>query len=288
VRLAFAVIAHVDADILVVDEALAVGDAYFTQKCLRFINLFKENGGTLLFVSHDTAAMLNLCQKSMLLDRGHLVAVDSSKRVIEIYLTELYGLTQEVNGVNNQSSVIIETTEDDDQDAAIGIDSDVRGEIKISDFNHNASCFGDGGALIKNVKILNKHHKSLQWMGVGDSVVLQVVIKALRDISSPIIGFVFSDRLGQAIFVNNTYPKYLNNPPFIPAGKEFKVEFSFKFPLLPVGDYMISPAVADGDQDNHVQLHWLHDALLIKVLSSSVAMGLIGVPIDEVGLEIEQ
>ena len=72
------------------------------------------------------------------------------------------------------------------------------------------------------------------------------------------------------------------------AGKEFRAEFSFEFPLLPVGDYMISPAVADGDQNNHVQLHWLHDALHIKVLTSSVAMGLIGVPMDEVSLEVRQ
>ncbi|HCN5890272.1 TPA: ABC transporter ATP-binding protein, partial [Escherichia coli] len=67
VRLAFAVIAHVDADILVVDEALAVGDAVFTQKCMRFIRKFQENG-TLIFVSHDMASVQNLCEKALWLN----------------------------------------------------------------------------------------------------------------------------------------------------------------------------------------------------------------------------
>ena len=65
VRLAFAVIAHVDADILVIDEALAVGDAFFTQKCMRFIQQFKGDGGTLLFVSHDSAAVMNICSRAV-------------------------------------------------------------------------------------------------------------------------------------------------------------------------------------------------------------------------------
>jgi lipopolysaccharide transport system ATP-binding protein len=99
---------------------------------------------------------------------------------------------------------------------------------------------------------------------------------------------VFSDRLGQALFVNNTYFKYLNNPPFISKNENFVAEFSFKFPILPVGDYMISPAIADGEQDNHTQLHWLHDALHLQVHSSSVKMGLIGIPMEEIVLEIKK
>ena len=71
VRLAFAVMAHVDADILVIDEALAVGDARFMQKCMRFLREFKERG-TLLFVSHDTTAVASLCDRMIWLDRGRI------------------------------------------------------------------------------------------------------------------------------------------------------------------------------------------------------------------------
>ena len=85
VRLAFAVIAHVDADILVVDEALAVGDAVFTQKCMRFIRKFQENG-TLIFVSHDMASVQNLCEKALWLNRGNSMKYVKSKDVGESYL----------------------------------------------------------------------------------------------------------------------------------------------------------------------------------------------------------
>ncbi|MFP3787273.1 ABC transporter ATP-binding protein, partial [Burkholderia sp. SIMBA_024] len=69
VRLAFAVIAHVDADILVIDEALAVGDAFVTQKCMRFLRRFQQTG-TVLFVSHDSSAVRSLCSRVIWLDRG--------------------------------------------------------------------------------------------------------------------------------------------------------------------------------------------------------------------------
>ena len=69
VRLAFSVIAHVDADILIIDEALAVGDGYFTQKCMRYIRRFQQTG-TIIFVSHDINAVLNLCDKAILLEKG--------------------------------------------------------------------------------------------------------------------------------------------------------------------------------------------------------------------------
>ncbi|REN14078.1 ABC transporter ATP-binding protein, partial [Mycobacterium tuberculosis] len=73
VRLAFAVIAHVDADILVIDEALSVGDAFFVQKCMRFLRTFMQNG-TVVFVSHDTAAVINLCDRVVWLSHGKVVA----------------------------------------------------------------------------------------------------------------------------------------------------------------------------------------------------------------------
>ena len=88
VRLAFSIITHVNADILVIDEALSVGDAYFTQKCMRFIERFKENG-TLIFVSHDANAVLSLCNKAILLDRGRKQAVGGPKEIMEEYTRRL-------------------------------------------------------------------------------------------------------------------------------------------------------------------------------------------------------
>ena len=89
VRLAFAVIAHVDADILVIDEALAVGDAFFTQKCMRFLRSFMQQG-TVLFVSHDTAAVKSLCDKVIWIEKGQLVESGPAKEVCDLYLQAFY------------------------------------------------------------------------------------------------------------------------------------------------------------------------------------------------------
>ena len=89
VRLAFSIMTEVRADILVIDEALAVGDAYFTQKCMRFIREFKEQGGTIILVSHDTSAILSLCDRAVLLDQGRKVEEGKTKTVVDKYIKQL-------------------------------------------------------------------------------------------------------------------------------------------------------------------------------------------------------
>ena len=93
VRLAFAVVAHVNADILIIDEALAVGDAFFTQKCMRFLRNFLRTG-TILFVSHDAAAVNSLCNRAILLESGTIKICGSPKEVTEMYLKDMYEAQQ--------------------------------------------------------------------------------------------------------------------------------------------------------------------------------------------------
>eukprot|EP00831_Metopus_contortus_P080547 TRINITY_DN8257_c0_g1_i5.p2 TRINITY_DN8257_c0_g1~~TRINITY_DN8257_c0_g1_i5.p2 ORF type:complete len:210 (+),score=36.31 TRINITY_DN8257_c0_g1_i5:140-769(+) len=95
-RLAFAVIAHVDADILIVDEALSVGDAFFTQKCMRFLNEFLEKN-TILFVSHDTGTIVNLCNWGILLEHGSVKLHGEPNEIAKQYLKDLYAATQSID-----------------------------------------------------------------------------------------------------------------------------------------------------------------------------------------------
>ena len=88
VRLAFAVVAHVDADILIVDEALSVGDAFFTQKCMRFLRRFMEKN-TVLFVSHDTGAVNSLCNAAIMLEHGKIKKIGTPKEITEQYLEDV-------------------------------------------------------------------------------------------------------------------------------------------------------------------------------------------------------
>lgn len=288
VRLAFAVIAHVDADILVIDEALAVGDAFFTQKCMRFLRQFMETG-TVLFVSHDTTALVNLCNKAILLKHGNVLMSGMPKEVAEFYLSSGYESNQDITGVstikNSNSTEYTQPEDYKDVREEIFLNSTLRNDIQIFQFNPTQADFGTGLAEIISTKILNPDNQILSWFVGGEDIVLEIVCKANADLTAPIVGFHFKDRLGQIVFCDNTYLSYIHNPLSVESGQQIITKFSFRLPILPPGDYSISPAIATGTQDDHVQHHWIHDALMIKVHTSSICMGLVGLPMKKITLE---
>jgi len=289
VRLAFAVIAHVDADILVVDEALSVGDAFFTQKCMRFLRNYMKTG-TVLFVSHDTGAVVNFCMKAVLLNRGHVVEIGSPKDVTEHYLATLYGSNQDVGGgladeTDLSLSQVKDTGEYRDTREALINASTLRNDLEIFQFEPDQAGFGTGDAKIVSVRLLDQEGAPLSWVVGGEDVILEIRCLAEKDILRPIVGFQFKDRLGQVVFADNTFLVYERNPQAVAGGGELVARFEFRLPLLPTGDYSIGVALADGSQDDHIQHHWVHDALVIKAHASSVCFGLIGVPMKKITLE---
>lgn len=291
VRLAFAVIAHVDADILVIDEALAVGDAFFTQKCMRFLHQFMKNG-TILFVSHDTGAVANLCNKAILLHQGTITQIGHPKEICEHYLAAMYESNQEIGGTKTKSSAdSSENTASNDEyhdiRKSLVNSSTLRNDIEIFKFDLTQSGFGTGDAQIVSVRLLDPKGQALSWIIGGENVVLEVRCLAYKDILRPIIGFQFKDRLGQIIFADNTYLTYQFQPVFVNQGSEIIARFDFRLPVLPSGDYSISPAIADGTQEDHVQHHWLHDALMVRVNATSICHGLVGIPMREMSLTVK-
>lgn len=285
VRLAFAVIAHVDADILVVDEALSVGDAFFTQKCMRFLRKFMENG-TVLFVSHDTGAVINLCQRVIWLNKGISKCEGDPKDVAQQYLAELYESQQ------GASAAVFNVAQNDDkalpdeQPRDMRLDfinaTNYRNDIELFNFAPDASSFGKGGGNIVSTQLLDEKNQRLAWIVGGEKVKLIVTCFANTNIFSPIIGFLVNDRLGQPIFGENTFNFSKLTPFSISPGKEFEAVFEFRMPILPIGDYSITVALAEGTQQDHIQHHWIHDALLLKSHSSSVSTGLVGVPMNNI------
>ncbi|SLM61831.1 MULTISPECIES: ABC transporter ATP-binding protein [Dickeya] len=288
VRLAFAVIAHVDADILIIDEALAVGDAFFIQKCMRFLRSFMEKG-TVLFVSHDTAAVINLCNKAIYIDKGEIVSIGSPKEITAKYLASLYEEEQDINYSADELSDEKEITESDYRDFRESIvnSSTLRNDIEIFKFSYEADSFGSGGAKINSVRLLDSDGVPLSWIVGGENVILEVRCIAKEHIFQPIIGFDFKDRLGQVIFGDNTYIKYRHIPSEIKAGQTVVAKFHFRLPMLPTGDYTINAAIADGTQEKHVQLHWVYDAMMVKVHASSICFGLVGIPMRDIELSVK-
>ena len=286
VRLAFAVNAFVDPDVLIVDEALAVGDVFFQQKCMRFIRKFKETH-TILFVSHDTAAVVNLCDRAVLLENGQMKMIGSPKEVSEQYLKDLYSDSQEVEGNQHEENPPSERQEGEyyDMRRALINGSKYRNDMEVFKFS-NQSCFGAGGAEIENVYFADLEGKPLSWIVGGEIVKLTITVRVQKDMSSPIIGFTVKDRLGQWILGDNTYITYQKAPVRASAGQRLVAEFEFYMPTLQPGNYSIDCAVADGTQENHVQQQWLHDAVVF-VSHSSYTFSLFGAVMKKINLRIQ-
>lgn len=285
VRLAFAVIAHVDADVLVIDEALAVGDAFFTQKCMRFLRAFMQTG-TVLFVSHDTASVRSLCNRAIWIDKGRVVAEGAPKEICEQYLEAYYEAQQ--GKVSAEPAKLaaraVKASGWKDQRAAFINHSNLRNDLKVFEFDPEAASFGNGDARIRDVRLVDAEGTGLNWVVGGESVTLQITIDAVRAVSRPIVGFFLKDHLGQTLFGDNTFLTCMDSDLEVPPGEAYQAEFSFDMPILPPGHYSFVVSAAAGTQEHHVQLQWIHDALFIKSESSSASTGLIGIPMTHIGL----
>lgn len=288
VRLAFAVIAHVDADILVIDEALAVGDAFFVQKCMRFLRKFMESG-TVLFVSHDTAAVINFCNSAIWLSKGNVKYQGPPKIAAQKYLEDLHGSQRDKCNIEpSMAKEYSETVQVQMRDMRLDFinSTQFRNDIELFSFTSEVANFGAGGATIENVRLLDSECYPLSWVVGGEKTRLEITCKANTELTSPIVGFLVKDRLGQDLFGDNTYLTYALHPKSITTGQPFCTYFEFIMPTLPVGDYSITVAVAEGSQQDHILHHWIHDALLLKSNSSSVSTGLVGIPMSNIVINL--
>lgn len=281
-RLAFAVAAHVDADILIVDEILAVGDAAFGQKCMRFIRKFKERG-TLLFVSHDAASVVNLCDKVVWLDKGVVRGVGPAKAMTRRYLASLYELDEQAGEQPVNEAPPAKDHRFEELSA-----STLRNDIKIFDFNPATTWFGERGATIEKVRLVDLDGRPFALLQGGEMARIEVHARADAPLTRPIVGFLVNDRLGQPLFGDNTFLTYRLDPVPVGLGERLIARFEFQMPFLPTGDYSVTAAIAEGDPENHRQHHWLHEALILHVKSSHVARGLVGIPMRSISIIAQQ
>ncbi len=294
-RLAFSVIAHVDADILIIDEALSVGDAFFAQKCMRFLRQFQDNG-TILFVSHDLAAVTAFCNQAIWLEKGIIRDAGRAKEVCERYFAQQY---MQHSAGGSSSVAVSETVESTEKPKQIIESSDGIIEqrtvqkkdktlpqgvqhIESFGFNLDSASFGTGDAKITDVEFSDDQGHELSVCEGGQEVVVRIIAKAINDVNLPILGFIIKDRLGQPLIGGNTFHAYKDSSIRVDGGNCLKAEFHFKLPILAVGDYSIVAAIANGTLQEHVQLHWMHDAVLFKVVATSIDGVIVGAPLDKI------
>lgn len=303
VRLAFAVIANSQPDILVVDEALSVGDVFFTQKCMRFIKRFREEQ-TLLFVSHDSASVTSLCDSAILLNAGQIIKFGTPKEVTEEYTSSVYiEQDRDTQKLSARTGKLLKQVPSRQMEAA-GDWVDYRSEfinttkganlLYITQFNASildSDGFGNGDAEIRNVTLLQTSTGKPLHVGMGgERVVLRIEGIANRPIDLPIIGFVLKDGKGQVLLGDNTANQLeqlasgKHQP--IQAGETFQADFEYTMPLLPKGKYSITAGIANGTQLEHVQLQWLTEALIFESSCTSIAAGLAGVAMHNITLTV--
>jgi len=291
VRLAFAVIANVDADILVIDEALAVGDAVFTQKCMEFIRKF-QNHGSLIFVSHDISAVQSLCRNAIWLKNGEIALIDSAKKVSEAYLQftlqEIYGdksqlissKSAQIEVPHNEENLEIMKSRNDE----LGINYESR--FSVIDNSNLASGWETGEAKVLAIKLSHIKESSRDFFEGGEAVRLSIIAKSVHPLKKPILGFLFRDRLGQDLFGENTLSFTERNLTSSFESNNFEAEFDFVLPMLPNGQYAVMCSIAEGNLESNIQHHWMYDALIVNVHSSKVRWGLVGIPFIRVELKV--
>jgi ABC-type polysaccharide/polyol phosphate transport system, ATPase component len=235
VRLAFATAIHVDPDILIVDEALAVGDAIFANRCLQKLEELKERNVTILFVSHDLGLVKRLCHRAILMYKGEVLLEGRPSDVVNRYV----GLVHE---------------------RQIGAE---RVSALTGNYRH-----GDGTSRIDAIEILNEHGQATKSVQSGERISIRVRATFTADCSHPIIGVLIRNRLGIEIFGTNTRLEDTDLG-IVKAGETIEAAFTFHC-LLTRQEYTLTVATqhADGTSQD-----WLDDALQFTVVDDKDTAG---------------
>ena len=241
VRLAFSTAIHVDPEILIVDEALAVGDAIFANRCIQKFEELKERGVTVLFVSHDLGLVKRLSNRAIFMLNGKIEAEGSPRDVVNRYV-----------GLVHERRI-----------RPAGADEDQRGRLPGS-FRH-----GDGTSRITAVEIRNAAGQSVNVITSGEPVSISLCSRFDRDSRSPIVGILIRNRLGIDVFGTNTRLEQVALGDFR-AGETLEIEFAFDC-LLTRQEYTLTVAVQNSDGTSQ---DWVDDCLGFNVVDARDIAGL--------------
>jgi len=281
-RLAFSVCAHVDADILVVDEALSVGDGAFQQKCMRYLHEFRRRGA-LVFVSHDLAVVARLCDRALWLERGAVRAAGPAREVCRHYEASLSSESTEENEGFRLGGRGWQAAE-----ARPSRPTAVSAEAPPApDFDPDEAPDPEGGAAIERIDLRSEAGISLRSLSGGEELELLVEGRALRALARPTVGFVLRDRLGQALFGDHTYAGGEPAPVPLEAGRAFRASFRFRLPYLRSGEYALEAEIYDGTPGHSRMVARLRDTLFVSVHSRHPSHGLVNVLMRSVNLAVE-
>lgn len=250
VRLAFSVAIHVDPEILLVDEALAVGDIYFRQRCMRKVHELRSRGVTILFVSHAIGDVKAIGDRTMWLDQGSIRALGATDEVVTQYLAamaekdaaylDLKPAARRRLGVSQQAPEVVTT-------------------IPNMDHRH-----GDGRAEIIGIAVLDEFGQALAMLEPNTRIIVRVSARAKDEVAHPNVGFMLRNHLGLDFAGTNTLRENIELEPMEP-GDTLTVDFHVDLPELYPTHFSFSPAIADGNLHTYKMCDWIDNALTMQM-----------------------
>lgn len=234
-RLAFSVATAVRPAVLIVDEALSVGDAYFQHKSFNKIREFREQGTTLLIVSHDRGAIQSLCDRAILLERGFVIKDGPPEEVMDFY-----------------NALIAER-----ENATV--------QVQRLDDGRTQTTSGTGEARVESIELRNEKGEVAEYVNVGEAVRLQVQIRLHADLPELVFGYLIKDRLGQPVFGTNTHHLKVE---MAQLKKGELVTLAFAFPAnIGLGSYSVSTALHVAETHLAANYEWRDQALMFNVVN---------------------
>jgi len=288
VRLAFAVAINIDPEILIVDEALSVGDVFFQAKCYRKFEEFKKKGKTILFVSHDLSAISKYCDRAILLNKGTKLAEGTPKDMIDAYKQVLVGQYETPKATEN----VPDLTDDPDVRRALDKGNDSKdasakenGIDQAAEKNSTAEGtknagvqkeadtleYGSGKASITEFYLTD--HKGVRTTAIlkGNTFTMHMKVKIHENLEAPIFAFSIKNVKGVELTGTNTMfeKSFLES---VKAGETKEITFTQRM-LLQGGDYLVSLGVTGYEKDTFTVYHRLYDVLSLTVVSDKNTVG---------------
>lgn len=255
-RLAFAVAINVEPDILIVDEALSVGDVFFQSKCFAKFEKLRKNGTTILFVSHDIGSVRQMCSKVLWLEKGVQKMFGDKEEVCRQYINQQFAKENELNKeIVDNSNLSSFNSKDRNINSLLYPRINIGENSILSDKVEIISCF-----------FMDKEENIVRTLDVSTEYIAYVVGKInIEHLDKLIFGFILENSKGVNLLAFNTF---INNYEYVIEGNKdeiLEVKFKFTLPKIIKGEYLISPAIARGSQQNNEMLTWLHGALAINI-----------------------
>ncbi len=283
VRLAFALAINVEPEILIVDEALSVGDVFFQAKCYRRMEEIRKSGTTILMVTHDMGSIIKYCDKVVLLNKGNFVAEGSAGRMVDLYKKILAGqmealdeelAAQKDGTVKNNGVSDLEMTDfaagfsDGEENKQPESKELMKSKITI---NANRTEYGDGRAEIYDLGLFDERGSLTNLLIKGEMFTIRECIRFHADIEAPIFTYTIKDKKGTDLTGTNTMFEGTDIQP-VKNGDEYQVEFTQKM-TLQGGEYLLSMSCTGFEHGEHVVYHRLYDVANLTVISNKNTVG---------------